>query len=141
MNRDRLINQLIADEGLKPYAYQDSLGFWTIGIGTLIDRRKNGGLTIDECRYLANNRLDRIKGDLDDQAPWWKSLVDARQEAIMNMAYNLGVSGVLGFKKMIEAIRVADWQQAAAEMRASKWADQVGARAQRLARMMETGEA
>jgi len=139
MNRDRLLAQLIVDEGLITFAYQDSLGYWTIGIGTLIDKRKGGGLTVDECKMLALNRIDQTAARLDQAFPVWRELSDVRQESLLNMSFNLGVAGVMDFKKMLAAIQSRDYVQAAAEMRASVWAGQVGPRALRLAEMMEKG--
>ena len=140
MNRDRLVNQLILDEGMKLYAYQDSLGYTTIGIGRLIDRRKNGGITVEEAKYLLNNDIETAVKQLDEHLPWWRNLTDARQEVLVNMTFNLGIDGLLKFANTLASMHAEEYAAAAAGMRHSRWATQVGARAERLAHMMETGE-
>lgn len=57
LNLKKLEDDLFDDEGYRKSAYQDHLGFWTIGIGTLIDERKGAGITVDEAKYLLRNRL------------------------------------------------------------------------------------
>lgn len=52
MRHDPIWRTLETDEGRVPHAYQDHLGYWTIGVGHLIDKRKGGGLTPDEVDYL-----------------------------------------------------------------------------------------
>lgn len=56
------------------------------------------------------------------------------------MAFNLGAAGFRGFKRFNLALTRLDYDTAAHEMRESKWYGQVGKRAERLVRMMETGE-
>jgi lysozyme len=62
-----------------------------------------------------------------------------RQRVLANMCFNLGISRLKGFVRMLSALRRKDFAAAAREMRSSKWAEQVGARAERLARLMEAG--
>ena len=61
------------------------------------------------------------------------------QRVLINMCFNMGIDRLLGFQRMIVAIIAERWDEAAREMLDSTWAHQVGARADRLARMMETG--
>lgn len=138
-NDELLIEELIRDEGFVPHAYQDSLGWWTIGVGRLIDRRKGGGITREEAEYLLSNDIDRKVKELDEKLPWWRTLSPVRQRVIVNMAFNLGVSGLLGFRNTLAMIQRGDYEGAARGMLRSKWATQVGNRAKRLAEMMRTG--
>jgi lysozyme len=62
-----------------------------------------------------------------------------RQDVVLNMLFNLGLPKFLAFRKMIEALRLANYDQAATEMLDSKWAIQVGIRAKELAEIMRTG--
>lgn len=140
MDEATLIAELRRDEGVVPYAYQDSLGYWTIGVGRLIDRRKGGRLRDDEIDYLLKSDIEELYGLLDEKLPWWRKLDPVRQRVIVNMAFNLGVAGLLGFRNTLKAIEAGDWKRAAAGMLASKWATQVGERARRLARMMLNGK-
>lgn len=136
---DLLINDLIRDEGEILHAYNDSLGFLTIGVGRLIDARKGGGISKEESRYLlANDILEKSK-DLDYHIPWWRNLSPVRQRVLLNMVFNLGINGLLGFRNTLKAIEIGDYEIAALGMLASKWHRQVGERARRLAQMMKEG--
>lgn len=138
--RDRLIRALIRDEGMKLHAYQDTLGYWTIGVGRLIDRRRGGGITEGEAIALLENDIDRTEEALDRSLPWWRRLDAVRQEVMVNMAFNLGINGLLGFKNTLASIKAGLWVNAARGMRASRWARQTGQRAERLAVAMEKGQ-
>ena len=74
------------------------------------------------------------------QFPWFSALDEVRQGAILNMAYNLGVTGLLHFPHMVSALGKMDWEVSAQEMLSSIWATQVGDRAKRLATQIRTGE-
>lgn len=139
MNTEQLIKELRRDEGVVPHAYQDSLGYWTIGVGRLIDRRKGGRLTEDEIDYLLTNDIRECEADLDRQLPWWRKLSDARQRVLLNMRFNLGMAGLLSFKRTLTSIQEGNYELAAVQMLESKWATQVGARARRLSDMMRNG--
>lgn len=139
MSDDILLAELRRDEGVIPHAYQDHLGFWTIGVGRLVDKRKGGRLSDDEIDYLLRNDVARFAAELDLKLSWWRTLDPVRQRVILNMAFNLGTAGLLGFKNTLAAVKAGQWDKAAAGMLASKWAKQVGKRAQRLAHMMRTG--
>lgn len=135
-----IIDLLERHEGLKLTAYQDSLGYWTIGIGTLIDSRKGGGITIEEARYLCSNRIEKLNKDLDHQFPDWRKLSPVRRLVIQDMAYQLGVTGLMGFRKFIEYLQVGNYQLAATEMLDSRWASQTPNRANELSHMMREDE-
>jgi lysozyme len=135
-----LINQLKRDEGFRSFAYQDSLGFWTIGYGKLIDERKGGGITIEEATYLLENEIVRKISQLDFYIPWWRDLDHVRQHVLINMCFNLGIHGLLGFKNTLARIKAGLYKEAAQNMLLSKWASQVPNRAFRLSEMMKTGE-
>lgn len=139
MSSSKIIAQLRRDEGEVLHAYQDHLGFWTIGIGVLIDKRKGGGITQEESEYLFLNRLREKERVLRNKLPWFARLDDARQGVLLNMAYQMGVEGLLAFKNTLAAVEAGDYKKAAEGMLASKWAQQTPARATRLAKQMETG--
>lgn len=139
MSDAALLAELRRDEGVVPHAYQDHLGYWTIGVGRLIDKRKGGRLSDEEIDYLLANDIARFKAGLDEHLPWWRGLDPVRQRVLVNMAFNLGINGLLGFKNTLAAVKAKRWIDASRGMLASKWADQVGLRAHRLAKMMRTG--
>lgn len=138
---DQLVDDLVRDEGEKLTAYQDSVGYWTIGVGTLIDGRvPGGGITREESRYLLQNRLATVFRQLDHSLPWWSKLDPVRRRVLANMAFNLGIAGLLGFHKTLTLIEEGQFSLASKAMLESKWAQQVGARAERLSFMLATGK-
>lgn len=139
MNRDKLVAQLKIDEGSVPHAYKDSLGYLTIGVGRLIDKSKGGKLSDDEILYLLNNDINEVEAELDKRLPWWRRMSEARQNVLANMRFNLGLQGLLGFRNTLKAMEEGRYSDAADGMLASKWASQVGERAERLAEIMRKG--
>ena len=131
--------QLRQDEGEKLYAYQDSKGYWTIGIGVLIDKRKGGGITKEESTYLFQNRLNGRLAQLQKRLPWFDSLDTARQGVLVNMSFQMGIDGLLGFKNTLAMIQRGDYNGAADGMLNSLWAKQTPERAKRLSNQMRTG--
>lgn len=140
-DRDAMIEELRRDEGEVLHEYTDSEGYSTIGVGRLIDKRKGGGISPEESAYLLSNDIARFEQGLDQNLPWWRELSDVRQRVILNMAFNLGVPGLLKFRNTLAAVREARWEDASKGMLNSKWAKQVKGRATRLAEMMRTGNA
>jgi lysozyme len=139
VNLSDLKAQLRRHEGVIDHAYQDSEGYWTIGVGRLIDERKGGKLRPDEIDYLLENDLKFLMADLDRVLPWWRELSENRQLVIADMVFNMGLKGLMGFRKALQAVQEGRWADAAREMLDSRWAAQVGSRAIRLADMMEVG--
>ena len=138
---EKLTAQLRRDEGTRATAYQDHLGFLTIGVGRLIDSRKPGaGLRPDEIDYLLRNDInDRVLA-LTKALPWFVKLDEARRGVLINMAFQLGTAGLLGFKSTLALIAAGKYAEASEQMLKSKWATQTPARAKRLAEQMQTGE-
>jgi lysozyme len=139
-----LLSELEADEGIRRAAYQDSLGFWTIGIGRLIDGRRGGGLSDAEIRYLAMNDLARVDSDLDRHIPWWRALAPVRRRALRNLCFNMGFGdgkrGLSSFKNTLAALQAGDFDRAADGLAGSRWARQVQAsRSGRIIRQIRTG--
>jgi len=126
-------------EGRVPHAYQDSLGYWTIGVGHLIDRRKGGRLPEHIIDALLDYDIELHEGELTRALPWVDNLDPVRRTVLIDMAFNLGIKGLLGFKNTLAAVKDGRWDDAASGMLASKWASQVKSRAVRLADMMRSG--
>jgi lysozyme len=134
-----LVRQLNGDEGRKPCVYQDHLGFWTIGIGRLVDARKPGaGLRPKEMDYLLSNDIEDRVQQLTTRLPWFVNLDEARQGVLLNMSFQLGVDGLLGFT--LELVRTGQYTAAADAMLQSKWAGQTPERAKRLSDQMRDGQ-
>lgn len=139
MNQN-LIKQLRDEEGEVLSAYQDHLGFWTIGVGRLIDKRKGGGITKEESEYLLSNDISKVNAQLDINMPWWRKLDEPRQAVLQGMAFQMGIAGLLGFKNTLKMIESGDYEGAGKGMLNSLWAKQTPARAKRMSEQMRTGE-
>lgn len=138
--QDKITKQLRRDEGVEKSAYQDSLGYWTIGVGRLIDKRKGGGLSDKEIDFLLANDIAEKEAELKARISFYKGLDEARRGVLLNMAFNLGTDGLLAFKNTLNLVGQGKYEQASGEMLKSKWAKQVGNRAVRLSEQMKTGE-
>ena len=128
-----LESELELDEGYRPAPYKDSVGKTTIGIGHNLDDRP---LTDEQIKGLFRDDVDQAERDLDAIWEAWRLLGGNRQRVLLNMAFNLGETRLRGFRKMWAALRIDDFTVAATEMLDSKWAEQVGVRATRLADRM-----
>ena len=135
-----LKSQLKRDEGVVNHAYTDSLGFTTIGVGRLIDFRRGGGLSDSEVDYLLNNDIADKTAQVLAALPWATKLSEPRRAVLVNMAFQMGIGGLLKFKRTLGSIEDGQFFEAAVEMLKSTWAQQTPTRAHRLATQMETGE-
>ena len=139
MDFDGLVERIKKFEGWRPKPYHDSLGILTIGYGFNLDHWFSYGMTEGEGEALIRAKLHQIIFTELYKFPEWAYLNEARTEIIVDMIYNIGLPKVLGFRKMRAAIRERDWAEAAKEMLSSRWARQVGLRADKLALMMLIG--
>lgn len=130
MNRQRLAGQLLVDEGLRLTPYRCPAGKLTIGVGRNLEDR---GITQAEALLLLENDISAFWGQLCVRLPWLLQAPEPVQEAVVNMAFNLGLAGLLGFKTTLGLMQGGSYAEAAEEMLASRWAGQVGERARRLA--------
>lgn len=133
-------DQLKSEEGTVPHAYQDHLGYWTIGCGRLIDQRKGGGLSQDEIDYLLRNDIKRCEGAVREALPWFGALDEPRQAVLIGMAFQMGPKGLLKFHTTLKLIGTGQYEQAAVNMLKSLWARQTPERARRMADQIRTGE-
>lgn len=131
-----IYEQLERDESRKRFPYKDSVGKLTIGIGHNLDDK---GLPDPIIDALLRSDVAEVDSGLV-VLPWIIGLNDARRGVLRNMAFNLGVHGLLGFHNALNALEHENWEAAAAELISSKWANQVGDRARRLAQQLHTGE-
>lgn len=132
--------QLRREEGEKLYAYQDHLGYWTIGVGILIDKRKGGGLRQEESDFILRNRIKLKRAEVYKALPWVEKLNEPRQAVLIGMAFQMGLDGLLGFKNTLAMIKAGDYEGGGKGMLNSLWAKQTPARAKRMSEQMITGE-
>ncbi len=139
-DRTKLRAELERDEGRRTRAYRDSEGIWTVGVGWNLEAN---ALPDDVIDRLLDLSIDQAALTLDVLEPRWRALDEERQLVMLNMSFNLGAGRLAGFRRFWAAI--SDYldsgaakalDRAADEMLASKWAKQVGPRADRLARRM-----
>lgn len=133
---DKLTDMLIDHEGMRRKPYRCTAGKLTIGVGRNLDDR---GISPDEAMYMLANDIRDSRRELSAAFPWFDKLDEVRQAVLIDMCVNLGLSRLQGFRNTLALIGVGKYEAAAQEMLDSKWAEQVGRRAQRLSRMMATG--
>lgn len=132
-----VLSQIKRHEGLRLKPYYCTEGKLTIAYGRNLEDR---GVSQDEADYLLANDLVFFKDRLAKELPWYLQLSEVRQAVLVNMAFNLGVDGLLKFKRMLSAAHKGNYELAAVEMLDSRWAGQVGYRAQELSEQMRTNE-
>lgn len=136
--REMVEEQLVRHEGVERFPYTDTKGKWTVGVGrNLTDK----GLRRDEINILLAHDI----ADAEDDARallgnvCFDGLSDARKAVIVNMAFNLGVTKLRKFVKLLAALKDRRYLDAAHEMRHSVWATDVKGRADELITIMERG--
>ena len=138
-----LIPDIEADEGFRAQAYPDPLTHgdpWTVGYGATGPGITQGTVwTQDQAYADLVQRVATLTTQLAASLPWFLGLSDLRQDALVNMSYNMGLAGLLAFHKTLTLISEADYTGAAADMLESLWARQVPNRAKRLSEQMATG--
>ena len=134
----KLIEMLKLHEGVRSKVYVCSAGYETIGVGRNISE-SGLGLSDDEIDYLLANDVARVKGELADTYFWFGALNEARQDAMIDICFNLGLTRLRGFVNALEAMSREQFDIAADEFMDSKWASQVGNRAVRVTEMIRTG--
>ena len=131
---ENLLKTLKFEEGFSGEPYNDSLGKPTIGYGTLLP------LTQRESEVLLEIRLKKKIKDIKSKIPFWNSLSVIQQDGLVLMSYQLGVGGVLNFKKMLKAVKECNSNKIYVEAMDSRWAKQTPSRARRVAKMLSSTE-
>ena len=140
MNNNKLIEMLKRHEGVETHAYKCSASKITVGVGRNIDPEGGLGLSETEINYLLQNDIDRITTELDFEYGWFLDLNEARQDAMIDISFNLGQTKLRKFKKALTAMSKGEWETAADEFMDSKWSKQVGNRAKELTAIIRIGK-
>jgi lysozyme len=135
--RERLMRQLIRYEGKRNRMYADSEGVATIGIGHNLQSKSISDAAVAQ---IFTDDVNDVERDVERELPWVAALSLPRQAVMYDMTFNLGIEGLLEFHATLDAIQAERWEDAARHMLASKWARQVGRRAEELADQMRSGE-
>jgi len=138
VDKAKIRDLLIKHEGVKKSAYQDHLGFWTIGCGRLIDERRGGGLSEQEIFYLLNNDIDKCVKDLSENIFQMEFDLFPKdiKAVLVSMRFQMGPGGFRGFKKMIQAFKSKDYLEAVTQMKDSNWYKQTPKRAEELIKIV-----
>jgi len=136
MLKTDLVRDLVRDEGMRLKPYTDTVGKVTIGVGRNLD---DVGISETEALDMLDADIDRSIEDLERNLPWLFERPEPVQRALVNMCFNLGWPRLSGFRNMLAALEAGDYDRAAAEALDSRWARQVGARAERIAALFREG--
>lgn len=148
MDLTALKAELDRDEGRRRFAYDDATGrmlhrgdqlrgHLTVGVGWNLSAHGLPDLVIDLLLDIAVDRAVKAVAEL--LGPEHAPLSEARQRALVNMAFNLGGEGLGKFQRMLTAAKAGRWEDAARAARASQWFLQVRGRAERIVKMLERG--
>ena len=134
----KLVAQLKRHEGVKSHAYKCTANMITVGVGRNIDENGGIGLSDDEINYLLENDIKRCKQELIALS-WFTDPDSVRQDALVNLCFNLGLTRLMGFNNAMAAMAEGDYERAADEFYDSRWAKQVKSRADEVCEMVRTG--
>ena len=140
MNRNRLLKRIEKHEGYRQFVYLCPAGKLTLGIGRNVDEDGGKGISRAEAKVLLSNDVDVFADQLSLTYAWFNYLDDIRKEAMVEMAFQLGMGGFSKFRNMIMAMGDRHHVKAALEMIDSRWHEQTPARCEELAEMVRTGE-
>jgi len=136
--RETLVEDIKKEEGYRSSVYLDTLQKPTIGYGFLIDTLE---LQEDICELILMRKLEKLIKSIKFNFKWFDDMPDKVQDVIINMCYQLGVSGVSKFKKTIQLMKNKQWDRASVEMLDSKWGrEQTPQRAKRLSEIVKSVE-
>lgn len=148
MDRYKLERELIRDEGWRSKPYKCTAGHWTIGVGHKMHPGELVGV-IRDIEWSSEKIFQTLEQDINLAirgcehvfcCSKFETFSDARQRALVNMVFQMGAGGVMGFRKMVNAIYADDWVRAHNEALDSKWArSDSPARAKRVAKMILEG--
>lgn len=127
---DKLIEEMMFHEGFRKNVYKDTVGKQTIGYGWNID---DTPIYREVAELQLRMKLAECEKELERELDFYPNLTLARKEVLINMCFNLGLAGLLGFTNTLRLMRASNHEKAAEQMLRSLWAQQVGKRAQFLA--------
>jgi lysozyme len=150
MNLDPLKSMLTRHEGRRKKKYRCSRGKWTIGVGWNMDAwplpadidsylRVRGEITEGMIDRLLDISITTATNNCRDIYPGFDGFSETRRFALIDLCFNLGVNGLLKFKKAMAAIKIGDWNEAANQFCDSDWFTQVGVRGPEIVGMIRNG--
>lgn len=142
---NEIIQRLCFNEGIRLKPYYCTSGKLTIGIGRCLDTNpltqeeinfighdcRTESITKEQAFYLLRHDIERVKKQIENKMPWWKNLNEDRRYVLIDMCFQLGINGLLKFKKMLSNLSLGYYEKAAIELMDSVYAKQTPARAER----------
>jgi lysozyme len=123
-------------EGFRSKPYQCTMGKLTIGFGFNLEALE---MPVEVALYWLEILVEETDKILHSNIPYYDELSDNRKAVLINMAFNLGIDGLLKFRKTLEYLAKKKYVEASQEMLKSIWASQVGYRANELSEQMKRG--
>lgn len=136
LNDNEVMSEIKRDEGLRLKPYYDSVGLLSLGYGRNL-QAKPISQAVADLMFIED--YQEAKANVKKALPWITILSPNRQSALIQMSFNLGINGLLGFKNMIRLMQAGDFRLAAEAGLDSKWAQQVPSRAKRIMGLVEKG--
>lgn len=146
------IQRLVVNEGMRLKPYKCPAGFKTIGIGrnletnpltpeekAFIGHNVDEGINAEQAFFLCRHDIAKVKAELDRYLPWWKDLNTDRQYVMVDLCFNMGITKLLKFQKTLNSIATGFYIKAGEQLMQSLYAKQVGRRAERNAKCLQTG--
>ena len=137
MNNERLRETIIRHEGIRLDMYQDTLGIWTLGVGHNIEEK---GISQAVMELMLEEDLAEAVSELKRSVSFFSKMPEQVQEALVNLAFNMGIPRLMQFKKTLAYLRDGNFEAAADELLDSRYAEQVRRRADEVADMIRTAE-
>lgn len=131
---DAVAASLVRHEGFRGSPYKDHLGFPTIGYGAKLPLDRAEGY------WLLRHRMESKAAALTREIPWWQDLPTPAANALLEMTYQMGTSGLLRFRNTLAHLKEGRYAEAAIEALDSRWAQQTPERAAEVAAMIRSAE-
>ena len=136
MNIGQIEKRLIEFEGLRLMPYRCTSNKLTIGVGRNIEDR---GISVETAMQMLREDLELVIDELKRAIPGFDKMPESVQEALVDLAFNMGTPTLLTFKRALRALQAQEWDNAADEILSSRYAKQVGRRAEIIADMIRSG--
>ena len=134
---EKLLESIKINEGFEPRVYKDTLGIDTIGYGFAI---KDLYLDEDIAEQILEKKVNKLLKEVDSRFDWFKFMPENIKEVVVEMCYQLGVTGFSKFKKTIKLLSDRNFTKASTEMLDSLWAKQTPNRALKLSNIVKEGK-
>lgn len=134
---NRIFNNIYLEESYRAFPYKDTDGNWTLGIGWNIFTR---GCNLKIATFACKEHISESDQDLTNNLSFYNQLDEVRKAALIDMAFNMGIKNLLGFQNMLKAIQENNWDTASKECLNSSYGTKLKSRAQKIAKMLLTGE-